>query len=195
MTKPRRKRTRETPDVRRRQLLDAAQDLIMAHGPDALTMAAVAERAGVGKGTVYLYFDAKATLIEAMQARYWDGLLHVAQTSLERETESWLDRLDQMLDDLFAFGVHEDALFHRLFPSIPTVDIAPLQELASTFAEVLDQGQRAGEFRLLDTEMTADVLVSAYHGVAPRIIHAAPGRRRREADLLKRLFHRLLGVS
>lgn len=167
----------------------------MLHGPDTLTMAAVAERAEVGKGTVYLYFDSKAALIEAMQARYWDGLLLVAQASRERQTESWLERLDQMLDDLFDFGAREDALFHRLFPTIPTVGIEPLQTLASTFADLLDQGQRAGEFRLLDIEMTADVLVSAYHGVAPRIIHAAPARRRREADQLKRLFHRLLGVS
>ncbi|MET8798100.1 helix-turn-helix domain-containing protein [Nocardia sp. NPDC004568] len=50
----------------RRRLLDAAQELVRDHGVDALTMDALAKRAGVGKGTVFRRFGNRTGLMYAL---------------------------------------------------------------------------------------------------------------------------------
>ena len=50
----------------RRILLDAAADSVVAHGLAGLSIAAVAERAGLSTGAVFHHFPDKAALIKAM---------------------------------------------------------------------------------------------------------------------------------
>jgi len=53
----------------RAALLDATRELISEGGFDALTMAAVAERAGVSRRSVYLHFATRADLVTALFSR------------------------------------------------------------------------------------------------------------------------------
>src|SRR5215467_16133458 len=50
-------------------LLQATRDLIDEQGFEALTMAAVAERAGVSRRAVYLHFSTRAELVTALFGR------------------------------------------------------------------------------------------------------------------------------
>ncbi|WP_235871024.1 TetR/AcrR family transcriptional regulator [Rhodococcus spongiicola] len=65
----------------RKLLLDAAADLVSELGADAVTMEAVAARAGVGKGTVFRRFGNRAGLMNAL-----------------------LDRTERALQQAFMFG-------------------------------------------------------------------------------------------
>jgi AcrR family transcriptional regulator len=56
-------------DERAHRVLDAAGDLLVAHGYRRVTIADVAERAGVGKGTVYLHWPSKLELFGAVLVR------------------------------------------------------------------------------------------------------------------------------
>ena len=49
---------------KRERILDAAIDVFCVSGYEAASMADVAAKAGVGKGTIYLYFDSKESLFE-----------------------------------------------------------------------------------------------------------------------------------
>jgi AcrR family transcriptional regulator len=58
----------DTIDTHRRQvhdaILDATAELIAEHGPMSVTMSAIAERAGIGRATLYKYFpDVEAILV------------------------------------------------------------------------------------------------------------------------------------
>lgn len=55
--------------MKREALLDAAECVLFEHGTQALTLAAVADRAGVSKGGLLYHFPAKEALIKAMVAR------------------------------------------------------------------------------------------------------------------------------
>lgn len=55
--------------MRRDELLDAAEDLLCDQGSSALTLAAVADRAGVSKGGLLYHFNTKEALIRAMVER------------------------------------------------------------------------------------------------------------------------------
>ena len=50
----------------RRLLLATAREMIAAHGAETLTMDALAERAGLGKGTVYRRFGTRAGIFQAL---------------------------------------------------------------------------------------------------------------------------------
>ncbi|MFD0658422.1 TetR/AcrR family transcriptional regulator [Thermocatellispora tengchongensis] len=55
--------------MRRDELLDAAESLLADQGAHALTLAAVAERAGVSKGGLLYHFNSKDALVRAMVER------------------------------------------------------------------------------------------------------------------------------
>ena len=62
-TLPRRSRRK---DARPGELLDAAFELFVEHGYAATRVEAVAQRAGVSKGTLFLYFPSKEELFKAV---------------------------------------------------------------------------------------------------------------------------------
>lgn len=71
----RRRATRDDQKQERRQdILDEAWRLFQATGYQAITMSEVAERAGLAKGTLYLYFKTKEELflaIQVQQLEHW----------------------------------------------------------------------------------------------------------------------------
>lgn len=65
-TPPPRRRRRLSPEERRAAIVEAAFTVFRTEGFAAARMEDVARRAGVAKGTVYLYFADKQALFEAM---------------------------------------------------------------------------------------------------------------------------------
>jgi AcrR family transcriptional regulator len=57
---------REPVEDKARQILDGAHMVFMRDGFDAASMNEIAKAAGVSKGTLYVYFDSKETLFEAL---------------------------------------------------------------------------------------------------------------------------------
>lgn len=71
-----RARTLEDKDLRRSHLLQAAAELFAQTNFDGVTIAKMAQRAGVAKGTAYLYFSCKeAVFLELVQMElgYWEA--------------------------------------------------------------------------------------------------------------------------
>ncbi len=57
----------ETSDsAKRRQIMDGAREVFLSHGFDAASMGEIARKAGVSKGTLYVYFNGKEQLFEAI---------------------------------------------------------------------------------------------------------------------------------
>lgn len=83
MTLPRKARSSQEKADRRDELLRAAAGLFDSVPYAKISMAQVAERAGVAKGTVYLYFASKEELFLGL---------------LEKLLFAWHDALDQRLD-------------------------------------------------------------------------------------------------
>lgn len=84
----------EQKQRRRQAMIDVAWQLFQLSSYQAITMAEVAERAGIAKGTVYLYFKTKEELFLAVQ---------------EQQFQSWFDDLDQRLGEAQGQGTPERA--------------------------------------------------------------------------------------
>ena len=92
---PRQARSRE----RLRRLLDAAEALLVAEGPGALTTTRVAEAAGVSVGSLYQYLPDKEAIVEALAGRYlaeFEGLMdELAATAPDG---GWADPVGTLVD-------------------------------------------------------------------------------------------------
>ncbi|GJE45221.1 HTH-type transcriptional regulator BetI [Methylobacterium soli] len=59
---------------KRRQILDGARAVFLAAGFDGASMGEIAKTSGVSKGTLYVYFDSKESLFEALTLEEKRGL-------------------------------------------------------------------------------------------------------------------------
>lgn len=62
--------------ARRTRILDAAADLIVHYGYDKTTVSDIAREAGVSKGAIYLHFNSKDDLFEALLMREMAAYTH-----------------------------------------------------------------------------------------------------------------------
>jgi len=56
----------QADSAKRRQIMDGARKVFLAQGFDGASMGEIARAAGVSKGTLYVYFDSKENLFEAI---------------------------------------------------------------------------------------------------------------------------------
>ena len=70
-----------------RRVLDAAREVFAEHGADA-TVAAIAERAGVGMGSLYRRYGSKADLLRQLCIQAMEQSIEAAQAALAA-TDAW----------------------------------------------------------------------------------------------------------
>ncbi|HJS97037.1 MAG TPA: TetR/AcrR family transcriptional regulator [Solirubrobacteraceae bacterium] len=88
---------------RLRRVLDAADEVLAAEGPDAFTTTRVAEVAGVSIGSVYRFFPDKEAIVEALAVRYWSDFEDlVAGVAESDEAQPLEDPVGAVLDVLVA---------------------------------------------------------------------------------------------
>ena len=98
----------------RRRITEAAAELHGSIGPARTTISAVAERAGVGRQTVYRHFPTEDDLFTACSG-------HFAATHPRPDVEAWsavadpVERLETALDELYAHYERTEAMYANLF--------------------------------------------------------------------------------
>lgn len=98
----------EHRSLQRRALLDAARDLLASGAPEAPSLSAVAQRAGLARSSVYQYFKSRDDLLEAFIADMfpsWSGFVADRMDSAPTAAEQVLAYADANLE-LVAQGEH-----------------------------------------------------------------------------------------
>jgi len=80
---PRRRRA-TTPEARRAEILAAALEEFTARGFEATRLDDVARRAGIAKGTIYLYFADKETLFQELVRSMVNPVLGTLEAAAQR---------------------------------------------------------------------------------------------------------------
>ncbi len=75
-------------DQRRTQLLEAAAEIARIEGADALTLARVAERAGVTKPIAYEHFETRSGLLKALYRHFDARRIEATLADLEQRANS-----------------------------------------------------------------------------------------------------------
>ncbi|MCC5858461.1 MAG: TetR/AcrR family transcriptional regulator [Ectothiorhodospiraceae bacterium] len=166
------RRTRKTPEERRRELLAAAASVFARRGYRSADVQEIADRAGVGKGTVYRYFDTKEALFRASIANQLDELETCARQARDRHTDP-LERLRAAIRAVFAYFdghpetvelfIQERAEFlHRGVPLYFLRSAMRHEEWASEFRALI----AAGRMRDMPVDALMDGLGDLVYGAA-----------------------------
>ena len=163
-----RARTSEAKGERRQALLKAALDEFFERGFTAARMDDIARRAGLSKGTLYLYFDSKEALFTALVDT-------IAVPNVER-IEGMVITLPSATEALRALMAFAPRMIRETpLPRVAKVLIADagafpdvvrryrsqvIDRVLAAVAGVLERGRAAGEFTVDDPQLTARLVVA-----------------------------------
>jgi len=162
---PRRRRK----DARPSELSAAALDLFVEKGFAATRLVDVAARAGVSKGTLYLYFDSKEALFKAVIEEGIVPALAAAEQRLAEHSGSSVELLRRLL-----FGWWEQIGGTQLagVTKLIVSESRNFPEIAQYYHDnvilrgrallrvALQRGIERGEFRSLNVETAIDVIIA-----------------------------------
>lgn len=164
----------QTPKFRRRptarpdEVLDAALDLFIERGFAMTRVEDIAERAGISKGAVYLYFPNKEALIEAIVKR---ALVPVAENvaalakNLSGDPAEDIVRMIQLvggrLGDQRTAAVPRLILSEaKLFPDLAAMYRREILDRGLAAGKtVLERGMQSGRFRRIDPDHAVRAVV------------------------------------
>ncbi len=164
MPAPRQRRKEARPQ----ELLAAALELFVEKGFAAARSEEVAQRAGVSKGTLYLYYPSKEELFKAMvreslSSRIAEASVLIAQFAgptpelLRRVMHLWWTEVGMSpAGGITKIMMAEARNFPELASFFHEEVIAPTQAL---LAQVIQRGIDRGEFRPVHPAMTVQVLI------------------------------------
>lgn len=178
-----RRRAREKEE-RRDALLSAARKVFFEKGIHRATVDDVAQQAEVSKGTVYLYFETKEsllahllledleTLVAQLEAAFAPAEPIAADERLRRLAQAYLDFYRANPDSfrlLMAFdrGHFQESVSPDLYQRILTTSLRGLAWLV----QAMRQGMDAGAFAPGDARQAANVAWAAMNGVLVLLAH------------------------
>ena len=163
---PKRERRKE---ARPGELLDAALDLFVEKGFSATRVEEVAARAGVSKGTLFLYFQSKVDLFKAVVREniankfptWQEEFATFEGTSadmLRYALVSWWERIGKTRASGITKLVMSEA---QNFPEIAAFyQEEVIQPGNAMIRRILERGVKSGEFRDIDLEQAVHIIVA-----------------------------------
>jgi AcrR family transcriptional regulator len=157
---------RRTGDESRQRILAAASDVFAEHGFEKTTIRAVAGRAGISIGGIYLYFHNKEELYTGLMRSQMEEFLG----RVERlRTYTPLAALRKLIDLYMEIAVTKTRM---LSAGIKEYDLEFKRPIRNIFfraqhriiVDILKQGMRDGSFRSLDCSTTALMILVTLRG-------------------------------
>ena len=160
-------RWRRLPEERPKQILLSAIDVFAEHGIAGAKLEEIAVRAGVSKGTIYLYFNSKEELFREVVRQLLAPSIAEFEKLMADGTS--LDQVERYLRNAWAHLAHSrGAAWLRLV----TLELHKYPDLAAFYfeeviaksnralAEVLQRGMDRGEVRRADPAATVSMIKS-----------------------------------
>jgi AcrR family transcriptional regulator len=161
---------RRAPTERPREILDAALALFVEKGFAATRLDDVAERAGLSKAAIYLYFDDKTALFQGVIQQAVGSNLGTVETMLAAHRGSMAELLPRILE-FMASRIEDTPLASvakvviaesRAFPEIGRFYLKEVIGRGLPLMEgLIARGIAQGEFREVDPGLTVRSLVGA----------------------------------
>jgi AcrR family transcriptional regulator len=180
-TRARREREKQE---RRQSILEAAREVFFEEGFHRATVDMVAARAEVSKGTVYIYFDSKETLLADLLLEGLDVLVESLESAyIPDRPLSPEDRLRQLAWVYFRFfqrepqyfrllmamdrGRFRDSVAPEVYQDVLEASVAGL----NCVVKAIDQGVSDGVFCCDDVQQSAATLWATLNGVLELMAH------------------------
>ena len=154
-------------EATRREIYEAAMRLFAEKSFGEVTITEICENADVGRGTFFLHFPTKVALLYEFNERVTENFREALNTSSSAASASAHDQLralvERMAVELTAQAEIMAAMLAEFFTSPETIAVAPKRKssLAELVTEIIEDGQRSGEFdSTLDARLCAASFLS-----------------------------------
>jgi AcrR family transcriptional regulator len=163
------KRWRRRKDARPPEILDAALAVFAQKGFAATRLDDVAAKAGITKGTIYLYFDSKQALFEALARQSVGAQIDQVTAQLAAFPGSSADLLRFVLTTMGRFAMTSDRV---VLPRLVLAEAANFPELAEFWRReiiergiglmsgIIQRGVARGEFKNIEPQHAARLCVA-----------------------------------
>ena len=177
-SKPAKPRWRRRKDARPEEIVSAALEVFADRGFAATKLEDIARRAGVTKGTIYLYFDSKEALFKALIRQTIVPVIAQGEAVAQSFTGSARELFERLVREYWRL-VGETSLVG--IPKLMMAEANNFPELARFYydevvtrghrlmAGVIQRGVKAGEFRPVNVMLAAKLAMSPLmHAVIAR---------------------------
>jgi AcrR family transcriptional regulator len=157
-------RITKDPEVRRNELMDAAEQLFVEKGYEHTSASDIIRRVGVAQGTFYYYFTSKDEILNAVIDRYIERYIEFVKSIADDDEMNAPQKIQCIIDTLFSmsdqkrkFSQHlnleEKVASHERFRGYVETAISPL------VTQIVKQGIRDGFFEVEYPEETTELIV------------------------------------
>lgn len=185
-------------EEKRRRIIQAAIQVFACDGLSNGKISTIARKAGIGKGTVYEYFNSKEEIFTAVFEDFFEQMmsgyakLEIAPLDPAQKIEMMLDYtfdyIDQHLNsenasewmiflEIFLQGFRDEFKGERKLSFSKF-----LHNLYGMFKPFVDEGVRAGIFREFDTDHATFILFAALDGIG---MHYFINRQNYDKEILQ----------
>jgi AcrR family transcriptional regulator len=167
-------RWRRRSDARPAEIAEAALELFVEHGFAATRMEAIARRAGVTKGTLYLYFPGKEDLFRAVVTQNVLPNLELIERLAAEHTGSAAELLGLLVRRSWELMQTSRTRFvpklllaeGKNFPELAKFYVEEVvQRVRRIFAGVIERGIASGEFREVNAITASKLLLAPLHNL------------------------------
>ncbi|MHC5231158.1 TetR/AcrR family transcriptional regulator [Brucella sp. LJL56] len=160
-------------EIRRDELMAAAEALFLERGFAATSVDEIVRLADVAKGTFYLHFRSKDDILLGLRERFIDGFCERLEHELDLlPAKDWQRKLAVWAETGIAgyldnYKLH-DMVFHDFHP--PMRRMKQENPAIVRLDALLTDGNAAGAWKIANTRLTAVLLFNALHGAVDEII-------------------------
>ncbi|MEL7001389.1 MAG: TetR/AcrR family transcriptional regulator [Bacteroidota bacterium] len=146
-------RKRETPELRKNQIIAAADLVLLEVGIDRFTVDQVIEKAGIAKGTVYNYYKNKDEMLAELGAKAI-RLLYESFKEATSKTDSYVDKVKSICyshyDYTKRYPAYSDLISHMERPEFDLhiqKYIKISYGITDFIVNMIKEGQKVGEIK------------------------------------------------
>lgn len=151
---------------KRNQILDAMEQLMETTPDKDISVNLIAKTAGIGKGSIYYYFESKEEILDAVIERSYKKAIHEyldgikSETSLLKKIKSLFRSMiqqefhDKQKNLILTLHLHEDTLLHN------KMKLVAIQEVAPVLEELLKQGIQEESIHTETPKESAEMIVA-----------------------------------
>jgi AcrR family transcriptional regulator len=158
-------RVTKDPEVRRKELIDAAEELFREKGCEETSVSDVVRKVGVAQGTFYYYFESKDDILDAVLDHYLrDHLERTVRDIMADRSKDALQKLQLIISATLSFQTGEKNLIEFLHADRNLVShqkyMSKVQEtFVPLITELVEEGIKEGLFIVPYPRETVDYLL------------------------------------
>ena len=158
---------KEKPD-KRELIYDALEELLRTVPFKEISVESIAHAAGVGKGSVYYYFESKDEILDNVIERSYRRAIHEYLDSISSE-QTAIDRIKQLFRSVIkkdfsnsrqnliaTLHLHNDPVLHNKLKAIAVQELSPI--LTVLFEQGIDEGSIKMDYPKESAEIIVAVL-------------------------------------